>query len=84
METSRDLVKGNPGETQVVLIQVSLNGNSILNIAGFSCRSEFGLYSLQIRLHVGSPVFYITEKQIFLLQDVWFSQASKQHMTYSR
>ncbi len=25
METSRDLVKGNPGETQAVLIQVSLN-----------------------------------------------------------
>ncbi len=62
METSRDLVKGNPGETQAVLIQVSLNVSSILNVAGFSCGSEFGFYSLQIRLHVGSPVFYITEK----------------------
>ncbi len=61
METSRDLVKGNPGETQAVLIQVRLNVNSILNIAGFSCGSQFGFYLLQIRLHVENSVFYITE-----------------------
>jgi hypothetical protein len=61
--TSRDLVKGNPGETQAVLIQVSLNSIkiSLCRCYGFSCGSESGFFIADPALS-GNPAFYITEK----------------------